>query len=81
MASAFSSAFIVMPSELPGDTLTLIITTPWSSCGTSPVFVVFIKYTSSPTAQASAAHVIQRWWMKNMTPFLYLPITALNEAL
>ena len=30
---------------------------------------------------ASEVHTIQRWRMKYITPFLYLPSTALNEAL
>jgi len=32
-------------------------------------------------AATNEVHTIQRWRMKNMTPFLYLPSTALNEAL
>ena len=72
---------MVYDKVLPGEVLTLIMTTPWSSCGTKPVLVVIIKNTNKADEAAKPTQQIQRWWMANITPFLYFSNIALYEAL
>ena len=72
------TSFVVL-SELPGAVLTLTNSTPWSSSGTNPVFVVFISTASSATEHANSPHASQRRLMKSSTTVLYLA-TSTSKA-
>ena len=63
---------VVFSKEIPGDRLMSTNITPWSSSGTKPDGVVFMKNTNNAIATSMTMGTIHLFLDKNLTESLYL---------